>query len=103
MSDSGTVTHLDTNKFSSTIESFRKGILEYNDIKSGIEKTTNALFFNWQGEGKKQFEKDYVVIYQQLADIADILYELQDAIIEAQANYVLTDEEIAKAIDIGQG
>lgn len=103
MSSSGNVKYLDTNKFSSTIEAFRSGILEYNDIKFGIEKTTNSLFFNWQGEGKKQFEKDYVVIYQQLADIGDILYELQDAIIDAQANYVLTDEEIAKSIEIGQG
>ena len=102
MSDSENVTYLNTNQFSETVDAFKEGAKLYNEIKFGIDKTTNALFFKWQGEGKKQFEKDYLVIYQQLSDIAEILYELRDAIIDAQANYILADEEIAKAIIASQ-
>lgn len=95
-----TVNHLDTNKFESTIATFKSGIEEYNTIKSDIEKTTNALFNYWQGKGKSQFEKDYTTIYRQLTDIADIMYELYDALVDAQAAYIQADEEAAKMLTI---
>lgn len=101
MSDStGTVNHLDTKKFDSTIAAFKSGIEEYNSIKSDVEKTTNTLFNNWQGKGKAQFEKDYTTIYQQLTDIADIMYELYEALIDAEAAYIQADEEAAKMLTI---
>lgn len=50
---------------------------------------------------KAQFEKDYTTIYRQLTDIADIMYELHDALIEAEAAYIQADEEAAKMLTIG--
>lgn len=50
--------------------------------------------------GKNQFEKDYNTIYQQLSDIGDIMYELYDALIDAQAAYIQADEEAAKLLTI---
>ena len=102
MSSNGNVTYLNTNQFTDTVKAFKEAAKKYNEIKFGIENTTNALFFNWQGEGKKQFEKEYLVIYQQLSDIAEILYELRDAVIDAQAQYVLADDKIAKGIIASQ-
>lgn len=96
----GTVNYLDTKKFDSTIAAFKSGIEEYNSIKSDMEKTTNTLFNNWQGKGKTQFEKDYTTIYQQLNDIADIMYELYEALIDAEAAYIQADEEAAKMLTI---
>lgn len=95
---SGNVTHLNTAKFDSTIAAFKKGIDDYNTIKSDVERTTNTLFLSWQGKGKKQFEKDYNTIYQQLEDIADIMYELYDTLVDAEATYILADEETAKLL-----
>lgn len=100
MADSSNVQHLDTNKFSSTIATFKTGIEEYNRIKNGVKSTTNDLFLKWQGEGKNQFEKDYNTIYQQLSDIGDIMYELYDALIDAQAAYIQADEEAVKLLTI---
>ena len=99
-SEGGNVQHLDTSKFDSTISAFNKGIEEYNNIKLTVEKITNALFSNWQGEGKTQFEKDYTTLYRQLTDIADIMYELYDALIDADAAYIKADEEAAKLLTI---
>jgi len=99
-SSPATVNHLDTKKFDSTIAAFKSGIEEYNGIKSEVEKTTNALFNNWQGRGKAQFEKDYTTIFQQLTDIADIMYELYEALIDAEAAYIQADEEAAKMLTI---
>lgn len=94
------VTYLDTKKFSEVVDIFNKEIETYNDIKSDVEKITNALFKDWQGKGKTQFEKDYTTIYQQLTDIADIMYELYNALIDAQAAYIQADEEAAKMLTI---
>ena len=46
---------------------------------------------------KTQFEKDYNVIYLCLKDISEIMYELRDALIDAEAEYIKTDEECAKS------
>lgn len=100
MSNTGSVKYLDTNEFSTTVSAFKSGIEEYNSIKSGVEKTSNTLFTNWQGKGKTQFEQDYTVIYQQLTDIADIMYELYDALVDTQALYVAADEEAGKMLTI---
>ncbi|MGN9055981.1 WXG100 family type VII secretion target [Bariatricus sp. HCP28S3_A7] len=100
MSSTGNVTHLDTKKFADTINVFKTGITEYNDIKQTVERTTKTLFGEWEGEGKTQFEKDYNTLYQQLTDIADIMYELYDALVDAEAAYIAADEEAAKMLTI---
>lgn len=92
------VTHIDTHKFTDTVDSFKKGVKTYAEIRTGVERTTNQLFLCWQGKGKKQFEKDYTTIYQQLTDIEDILYELYNALLDAQAAYIQADEEAAKLL-----
>lgn len=94
----GGVTHLDTQKFKDTIAAFNKGIDDYNSIKDDVERTTTNLFLNWQGEGKKQFEKDYTTIFQQLKDIADIMYELYNTLVDAEATYIEADEQAAKLL-----
>ena len=99
-SSTGNVTHLDTNKFSSTIQAFKEGVSEYNEIRTDVERTTNTLFLSWQGKGKTQFDKDYTTIYQQLTDIEDILYELYNSLIDAQAAYIQADEEAAKMLTV---
>ena len=90
------VKHLDSERFGEVIKDFENGIKEYERIIDGVKTSTTKLFLFWQGEGKKQFEKDYTKIYRQLEDVSDVLYDLRDALVDAQAAYIKTDEEIAK-------
>lgn len=90
------VTYLKTDDFTATVNAFKSGVNEYNSIKSEVQRITNNVLMTWKGEGRKQFEKDYAIIFRQLEDIGDIMYELYDALIEAQATYVTTDEELSK-------
>ncbi len=90
------VTYLETQKFTDAINAFKTGVKTYNTIKQEVASTTTTLFSTWQGEGRTQFEKDYTIISRQLTDIEDILYELYNALIEAQGNYVKTDEELRR-------
>lgn len=100
MSSQGNVQHLDTEKFANTISTLKKSIAEYNDIKNEIKVTTDTLFEDWIGEGKTQFQKDYATLFRQLTDIADIMYELYDTLVEAEATYIKADEEAAKLLTI---
>lgn len=95
---SGSVTHLDTSEFHNAITAFRSGISDYNAIRSEVEQATIALFSDWEGEGKTQFEKNYNTLYRQLSDIADVMYELYGALADAEAAYIQADEETAKML-----
>ncbi|SDI35940.1 WXG100 family type VII secretion target [Pseudobutyrivibrio sp. 49] len=94
----GNLEYLDSKAFGAAIEKFSKGVTTYNDIIEGIKTTTSTLLENWKGEGRTQFEKDYNVIFLQLKDIGDILYDLRDALISAQAEYETTDDTYAKSL-----
>lgn len=90
------VTHIDSNKFGTAIDAFTKGIKEYEDIISGVKDTTQTLSNNWKGKGYTQFQKDYITIFRQLEDISEVMYDLRDALVECQAAYITTDDQVAK-------
>lgn len=92
------VEYLESQKLLDAANSINECIKEYNGIIKRITNTTNDLLGSWYGEGKTEFEKDYTTIYQQLSDISDIMYDLYDALVDADATYVQTDEEIAKGM-----
>lgn len=75
-------------------------IKEFDQIIADIREQTNTLLQAWHGEGKKQFELDYNTIFQQLEDVDDVMYDLYDSLVDADAEYVLADEEIAKKMTI---
>ena len=74
----------------------KTAIAEYISIKDDVRDTTTNLFINWEGQGRSQFEKDYNIIFRQLSDIEDVLYDLRDTLIEAEATYIKADQALAK-------
>lgn len=95
--------YLETRYFESVIQAFSKGTAEYDDIRSAVGDTIDKLLPTWEGDGKKQFEYDYDILYRQLEDIGDILYELYDALVEAEAAYIEADTLASKQISISGG
>lgn len=92
------VQYLDSQQLLDAANSIDACLKEYKEIIKKISTSTNTLLDSWYGEGKDEFEKDYSTIYQQLSDISDIMYDLYDALVDADATYVQTDEEIAKGM-----
>ncbi|MGN0487682.1 MAG: WXG100 family type VII secretion target [Ruminococcus sp.] len=92
------VKHIDSQKLVDAANQIDASIKDYNNVIKKISTTTTNLVSDWYGEGKTAFEKDYSTIYQQLSDVAEIMYDLYDAIVDAAATYVQTDEEIAKGL-----
>lgn len=95
----GVVTYLESSLFADAIQSFETGVKTYSDILNTVKQATATLLLNWKGEGKTQFEKDYNTIFKQLEDIGDILYDLREALINAETEYYQTDDEVAKLLN----
>lgn len=89
---------LDTNKMDAAIQVFSEGVEEYNSIRTKVKLATTNLFLNWNGKGRRAFEKDYEAIFVQLTDIEDILYELYNALVDGLSAYVSTDLELNKQL-----
>lgn len=90
------VRYLETQKLTDAANTLDGCINKYNDVVKDIVSKTDQLLATWMGEGKTAFEKDYSTIYRQLEDISEVMYDLYDALIDAAATYIKTDEEIAK-------
>ena len=95
------VEYLDTQKLLDAANKVDACINEYKEIIKKISTATNDLIANWYGEGRREFEKDYSTISQQLTDINDIMYDLYASLVDSDATYVQTDEEIAKSLTMG--
>ena len=73
-------------------------IREFED-RSARSEICETLVQNWKGEGRNAFEKDYRQVQINLKDIAGIMYDLRDALIDAHAEYIKTDDALAKNFD----
>lgn len=75
-------------------------VKEFDQIISDIQTQTNTLLRSWHGKGRTEFELDYNTIFQQLEDVDDVMYDLYNSLVDATAEYVLADEELAKKMTI---
>lgn len=94
----GNFEFLDSQELSDAANELDACISKYNDIVRQAVRSTDVLLALWSGEGRTAFEKDYNTIYRQLSDISDIMYDLYDSLVDADATYVQTDEDIAKGL-----
>ena len=100
MSDAqGNLTHLDTASFESTITAYANYIKQFEEIVRGVNSTASRMIDNWAGKGRDAFEKDYKQVQLNLKDISDIMYDLRDALVDAQAEYIKTDASLSKSFE----
>ena len=90
------IAHLDTDYMETSIQDFSDGVEKYNNILSRVQTTVSTLLKTWEGDGKTKFEYDYSILYKQLEDIGDVLYEMYNNLIDAEAEYIETDNYLGK-------
>ena len=95
----GNVKKLDTINFNDTIQAYAAHIKKFEGIVSGVKKTTNTIVDRWKGEGCKTFDKDCKQVQLNLKDISDIMYNIRDALTNAHAEYMKTDEALSKSYE----
>ena len=95
----GNVKKLDTINFNDTINAYATQIKKFEGIVSGVNKTTNNIVDRWKGKGRNAFEKDCKQVQLNLKDISDIMYNIRDALINAHAEYMKSDEALSKSFE----
>lgn len=94
---SGNVTRLDTKSFSDTITAYTRHTRDFGRIVSEVNRTVDTLVGSrWQGLGRDAFGRDSRRVRQNLSDISEIMNEMRDALIAAQAEYADTDRAVAQ-------
>lgn len=81
-----------TQDFHSKVEEFDGYVKEMNDA-------TQEVLVNWLGKGRNQFETQMQLMILQLNDISDGLYDIYNALVDAEAGYIDEDEAVAKQFD----
>lgn len=95
----GNVTHLDTVRFNDTMTAYETYIRQFEDIVRGVHTITETMADRWKGVGRNAFVKDCKQVQLNLKDIADIMYDLRDALIDAHAEYMKTDSDLSKKFE----
>lgn len=93
------VTHLDTVNFDDTRSAYANYITQFEDIVLGVNKAASTMVDNWKGKGRDAFEKDYKQVQINLSDISDIMYDLQEALVNAHVEYIKTDLALSKSYE----
>ena len=92
----GNVTHLDTVHFNETMTAYANYIKQFEAIVRDVKSATDTMADNWKGKGRNAFVKDCKQVQLNLKDISDIMYDLRDALVDAEAEYVKTDATLSK-------
>lgn len=95
----GQVNHLDTISFNSTINAYIGYIQRFEGIVEEVERITGQVLSHWDGVGRDAFEKDCKQVQINLKDVAEIMYDLRDALTNAHAEYMKTDNSLSKSFE----
>lgn len=98
----GSVQHIDTDIMFDAQQAFVTACDSFHDCKDDITNIIDKALDNWEGEGRKAFEKDYKTLVVQLKDLEDVLMDLRQGIITTEERYIEVDAEVSKSIACGK-
>ena len=67
---------------------------EFAKVNLEVYAITKTIKDNWVGEGRNEFESQYNILSRHIEDFGDTLYDIYDALVEAEAEYGATDDEL---------
>ena len=94
------VKSLDTSGFAEAEQATSDAITAFNSTLKKMQSVTNTILDSWIGKGRKEFATQVTLINSKLGDISDELYDLYDAIVQAEKTYIDADQAIAKELSI---
>lgn len=90
---------LDTSPFADAANATKKLATVLEEAIANADKAINALYGDWSGKGRNEFEKKYKLFERQVGDIRTGLWDLYEDIVEAETNYIQADTDLAKTMD----
>lgn len=92
----GSIRTLNTVGLQNVEKTFHAGIKELDDSRNEFFRISNSIMDCWEGEAKKEFSIQFSLLSRQYDDLADELYNIYDAVLEAETTYVDTDIALKK-------
>lgn len=89
--DSGTI---NTNLIYLTHTQMKFLAESYKNINRNVDEITMQVRENWVGKGRNEFESQYKLLIKKIEDFGDMLQELYDALVDAEAAYEDLDDDI---------
>lgn len=81
-----------------------KAIAEaYKNVNWEVSEITNTVRENWVGMGRNEFESQYKLLIRKIEDFGDTLQDIYEGLVEAEAAYQTTDNEIKQSFSIAMG
>lgn len=92
------IEYISLKEIGETREAFKKSIKTFEGYVKTVNSAADKLNGSWDGKGSKSFVKEFSLMKTALDDISDILYEVYEAILDAETAYIDADEAVAKQI-----
>ena len=94
------IEYISLQEIGETRDAFQKSIKTFEGYVKSVNTAANTLNQSWDGEGSKSFTKQFSLMKTALDDISDVLYEIYEAILDAETAYIDADEAVAKQISV---
>lgn len=90
------VEYINVEGITDACKAFRDKIEVFDSCVTEMNQAANDALRNWVGKGRNQFETQMNLMKSQLDDISEVLYEIYEALADAEQGYIDEDEAVAK-------
>lgn len=84
--------NIDTEKINAAHTQIREIVESYKQVNAEVTAITKRVKENWVGEGRNEFESQYNLLIRKIDDFGDVLKDIYDALVKAEAEYESSDD-----------
>ncbi len=88
---SGTI---NTEKINAAHSKIKEIVEAYKNVNLEVSEITGVIKENWVGEGLNEFESQYNLLIKKIEDFGDVLIDIYDALVDAEADYEAGDDSL---------
>ncbi|MCM1543139.1 MAG: WXG100 family type VII secretion target [Blautia sp.] len=86
--------NIDTSVIYDVHRQIKEIVESYKEVNIRVTAITAEVNENWVGKGHNEFQSQYNLLIKKIDDFGDTLKDIYDALVEAEASYEDTDDDI---------
>lgn len=86
--------NIDTAKIYDAHRQIKEIVSAYKEVNTAVSNITKNVRENWVGAGRNEFESQYNLLINKIDDFGEVLQEIYDALVNAEAEYETSDDTI---------
>ncbi len=83
-----------TAKIKEAHRTIKEIVSSYKTVNYDVATITKQIKDNWVGEGRNEFESQYNLLIKKIEDFGDVLQDIYDALVQAEADYATADNDL---------